>query len=151
MAAAPQAHIPYLLIVQNPSPWQETRRPEGVRYTRDSIRQVLGCMGVKHRHAYKIAQLLFQRVGAQLPELAKRPVHRRDGSCMHWAVWPHGSAGGGEVCVSLPRSEFYELLCTCLVEHNYKCAPSSEELRVACRCVGLRTQSCAVATRLNYT
>jgi len=125
-------HIPYLLIQQGASPCPTQQ--EGVRYCRDGIRQILGCMGVKHRHAFKIAQLLFLRVGSHLPELAKKPHHRRVSSCMHWAVWPHGK-GGAEVCVSLPRSEFYELLCTCLVEHNYKCTPSSEELRVACRCV----------------
>jgi hypothetical protein len=100
-----------------------------VRYVRDTVRQVLCCMGVKHRHAHKIAQQVFQRIAIQLPELNK-PHHRRHAACVHWAVWPHEN---GEVVVSLPRNEFYELLCACLAEHNYKCTPSSDELKVACR------------------
>lgn len=122
-----QPHIPFLLV--QPAPYSLHPKQDGVRYVRDGVRQILGCMGVKHRHAYKVTNLLFQRVSSQLPELAK-PHHRRSPVCMHWAVWPHSD---GEVCVSLPRNDFHELLCSCMTEYNYKCTPSSDELKVACR------------------
>lgn len=126
-------HVQYLLVCNGFDGGGQAHGvrgpPLGVRYPRDCVRQVLQTMGCKNRHAQKIAQLVFARVGGMLPELGK-PAHRRNGS-VHWALWHHAP---GEVCVSLPRTEFYELLTSCMAELSYKCAPASDELKMACRC-----------------
>lgn len=99
----------------------------GARYTRDAIRGTLQFMGCKPRHAYKAALLLF----AKLERFASEGSKFSSGSRQLWSVAPHGE---GQVYVAMPRSEFYEIVCGTLTEYNYKYAPSSDEIKVACRC-----------------
>lgn len=129
MAAAGGSSISYLLVTKG----VDLQLVEGgARYTRDSVRSVLQLLGVKPRHAYKVAAAVFNRVNTLLPELQK-PAHRRaDGVSSSWAVWPHNPEDS-TVFVSLPRSEFLQLINSCLTECKYKYAPTPDELKVACR------------------
>lgn len=47
-------------------------------------------------------------------------------------VHPHRN---GKVYVSLTRADFMSLVSSCAAQYSYKISPSSEELKVACRCV----------------
>ncbi|GFR45169.1 hypothetical protein Agub_g6554 [Astrephomene gubernaculifera] len=106
-------------------PTAEDRRPSGARYTRDAIRGMLQFMGCKPRHSYKAAQLVFQKLERFASEGSKFSY----GSRQLWDVGPHDE---GSVYVAMPRSEFYELICSTLTEYNYKYVPSSDEIKAAC-------------------
>ncbi len=101
--------------------------PGGARYTRDAIRNLLLFIGCKPRHAYKAAALVFQKLERFAAEGSKFSA----GSRQLWGVGAHGEEGF--VYVAMPRSEFYELVCSTLTEYNYKYAPSSDEIKAACR------------------
>lgn len=130
VAMQDQIRVAFLLVTKGADSHSLESPPEGHRYTRDAVRGVLQLMGCKPRHAYKILQLMFQHVQQKLPELSKLSYRR--GS---WGVFPHGD---DQVYVSMPRQEFNDLLCSCLAEYKYKYAPSSDELKVACRYAILR-------------
>lgn len=83
-------------------------------------------MGVKGRCANKATQLFF----AKLERMANTETRFSTGSRQLWQVHQHTE---GRVYVSMPRSEFYELCCSSLTEYKYKYAPSSDELKAACR------------------
>lgn len=104
------------------------RRPSGARYTRDAIRGMLQFMGCKPRHAYKAAHLVFHKLEAFASDGRKFSAGSRQ-------LWGVGAHADGSVYVALPRSEFYELVCSTLTEYNYKYASSSDEIKAACRCV----------------
>ena len=104
----------------------------GARYTREGVKQMFIMMGVKGRYAHKATQLTF----AKLEKLASEPKHgsrHGPGSRQLWQVHPHGDGSTGQVYMSMPRSEFYELVCSSLTEYKYKYAPSSDEIKAACR------------------
>lgn len=106
----------------------DERRPAGARYTRDAIRGMLQFMGCKPRHAFKAGQLLFQKLDAFAAEVSCSKFS--SGSRQLWGVGSHDATS---LYVSMPRSEFYELVCSTLTEYNYKYAPSSDEIKAACR------------------
>ncbi|GIL89526.1 hypothetical protein Vretimale_1911 [Volvox reticuliferus] len=106
-------------------PTAEERRPSGARYTRDTIRGMLQFMGCKPRHAYKAAQFVFQKLECFAADGRKFS----SGSRQLWGVGAHDE---GSVYVAMPRSEFYELVCSTLTEYNYKYVPSSDEIKAAC-------------------
>ncbi|KAL6756637.1 hypothetical protein V8C86DRAFT_57199 [Haematococcus lacustris] len=110
--------------------------PQGARYTRDGVRALLLLVGCKPVHAHKVVKRLFRTLSASVPALSKAPQRREDPALASWAAWPTGQ--GSDVCVSLPRPAFFELLCTCLAEYKYRMTPASEELKAACSLVERR-------------
>ena len=101
--------------------------PPGERYTREGVRALLSLMGCKSKVAHKVQAQVWAKVSAQLPELC-RPAHRRPNTQL-WGCWP---CDDEQSCaVSLSRSDFNELLTSCLAEYNYR---DPEKLKLACRC-----------------
>jgi hypothetical protein len=97
--------------------------PAGPRYTRDSLRSLLQLVGCTLKHSHKVMNSVFRciedQVASTRPRTSRRilQVHRL----------PEGRA-----CVSIPRTEFLELVSSCLAQHGYKVSPSSDEMKVAC-------------------
>lgn len=109
-----------------PTAVEPGRPPAGARYTRDGLKKMFAMMGVKGRYAHKAAQLFF----AKLERKANAETRFASGSRQLWQVHQHAE---GRAYVSMPRSEFYDLCCSSLTEYKYKYAPSSDELKAACR------------------
>jgi hypothetical protein len=123
-----QQRLSFILVTRGNEPSVDPgSRPNGVRYTRDGIRVLLQHMGCKQRRAQKVTQLMLQSVAQRIPEL-RRPGFRRGDQ---WGLHQLGE----HTYVSVPRSDFNDLMCRCLCEHNYKYLPSADELKVACRWV----------------
>lgn len=121
-----RASVAFVVVTKGLDCPTSENKPSGARYTRDAIRGMLQFMGCKPRHAYKAAQLVFQKLERFTAEGSKFASGSRQ-------LWGVGSHDEGAVYVTMPRSEFYELVCSTLTEYNYKYVPSSDEIKAACR------------------
>jgi hypothetical protein len=107
----------------------EEPRPAGPRYTRDSLRSLLQLLGCKPRLAYKISLGVFAAVDQAVASARGARGCRRTTFQVH----PHRN---GKLWVSLTRGDFMGLVSGCAGQYAYKISPSSDELKVACRCGG---------------
>lgn len=107
----------------------------GPRYTRDSVRGLLQTLGCKPRHAYKIMKLVFhaleQRLAVAQAAQAAPACSKARAERLAIQVHKH-HPGSAYLCISRP--DFLELIASSAAQYEYRLAPSSEDLRVSCRC-----------------
>jgi hypothetical protein len=133
MALPPGFRISFLVVLKGADVGVVSAAgpPAGPRYTRDSLRSLLQLVGCTLKHSHKVMNSVFRciedQVASTRPRTSRRilQVHRL----------PEGRA-----CVSIPRTEFLELLSSCLAQQGYKVSPSSDEMKAACSWVASRTR-----------
>jgi hypothetical protein len=125
MALALGCTISFLVVLKGTDAGVVTSAgpPAGPRYTRDSLRSLLQLVGCTLKHSHKVMSSIFRCIEDQAASTRPRPSRR--------ILQVHRFAEG-RVCASIPRTEFLELLSSCLAQQGYKVSPSSDEMKVAC-------------------